>query len=134
MQLSNCSHPDTPMTSLPNPFTRSASYLIVRSISIILTHSGSRRKISTCLGQYFPFFVPPPTVARPQNRPASLFCSACIILLISIAHQSRQGAPLRARRCALKPAGAHGVRRPVPPPPEALHKGEKILQFLVDAL
>src|ERR1019366_2125665 len=35
MQLSNCSHPGTLMTSLPKPLTRSASYLIVRCISII---------------------------------------------------------------------------------------------------
>ena len=35
MQLSNCSHPGTLITSLPKPLTRSASYLIVRCISII---------------------------------------------------------------------------------------------------
>src|ERR1039457_2243019 len=35
MQPSNCSHPGTLMTSLPKPLTRSASYLIVRCISII---------------------------------------------------------------------------------------------------
>src|ERR1035441_6475926 len=35
MQLCNCSHPGTLMTSLPKPLTRSASYLIVRCISII---------------------------------------------------------------------------------------------------
>src|SRR5208283_715662 len=35
MQPSNCSHPGTLMTSRPKPFTRSASYLIVRCIAII---------------------------------------------------------------------------------------------------
>src|ERR1035437_5745565 len=35
MQLCNCSHPGTLMTSRPKPLTRSASYLIVRCIFII---------------------------------------------------------------------------------------------------
>src|SRR5208283_4088189 len=49
MQLSNCSHPGTLMTSLPKPLTRSASYLIVRCISIIgvFTKFDCRRP-STC--------------------------------------------------------------------------------------
>ena len=48
MQLSNCSQPGTLMTSLPKPLTRSASYLIVRWISIIYKAPVSGG--GTCLG------------------------------------------------------------------------------------
>src|ERR1039458_5149521 len=86
MQLCNCSPPGTLMTSLPKPLTRSASYLIVRCISIIRVSTESVQPPLSPAGRLTTFRRVWTSLTRIRSEYLNMRCQTLTIFCAAIGY------------------------------------------------